>query len=112
MAVEADVTKVTNPTAPTEGDEDADSFRLVSVHATAPPSGSAGRDWLVYRIAQGTNEITGYRRGDLKSARMDLEKIVVGLNERRMKRKDKTGPKPQRAASPSPASKQEDDPGD
>ena len=65
---------------------------------TGPPSGSSGRDWLTYRIAQGTNEITGYRRGDIKSARVEIEKIVVGLNERRMKRKDKTGPKPQRPA--------------
>jgi hypothetical protein len=88
-AVAADVTKAPSSPAPTETDEDDDSFRLVSVHTTTPPSGSAGRDWLVYRIAQGTNEIRGYRRGDLKSARVDLEKIVVGLNERRMKRKDK-----------------------
>jgi hypothetical protein len=112
MAVEADVTKPKNePRTATDGDED-DSFRLVSVHTTTPPTGSAGRDWLVYRIAQGTNEITGYRRGDIKSARVDLEKIVVGLNERRLKRKDKSGPKPQRAASPSPAATRDDDAGE
>jgi hypothetical protein len=95
--------------APADVDPDDDNFRLVSIHATTPPAGSSGRDWLMYRIAQGTNEITGYRRGDLKSVRVDVEKIVVGLNERRMKRKDKTGPKPQRAAQPSPASNPRDD---
>jgi hypothetical protein len=57
-----------------------------------------GRDWLVYEIAQGGNVITGYRRGDLHSATADVERIVVGLNERRVAGKGRSGPKPKPTA--------------
>jgi len=77
--------------APADADEER--FQLVSVTSTSTPSGCAGRDWFVYRISQGKNEITGYRRGDLKSVRAEVELVVVGLNERRLTRKDRTGPK-------------------
>ncbi len=53
-----------------------------------------GRDWLVYQIAQGKNSITGYRRGELREATADVERIVVGLNERRVTSKGRPGPKP------------------
>jgi hypothetical protein len=38
----------------------------------------------MYRIAQGPNVINGYRRGDLASVTTEVEKIVTGLNERRL----------------------------
>jgi hypothetical protein len=57
-----------------------------------------GRDWLVYEIAQGGNVITGYRQGDLRAATADVEKIVVGLNERRVAGKGRSGPKQKTAA--------------
>jgi hypothetical protein len=63
-----------------EGDE---PFRLVSIDPTPAPAGSAGRDWLKYRIAQGPNMITGYRQGSRIEVTADVERIVVALNERR-----------------------------
>jgi hypothetical protein len=61
-----------------------DGYRLAGVDKTAAPSDSADGDWFVYRIAQGTNMITGYRRGELRAVTADLERIVKGLNERRI----------------------------
>jgi hypothetical protein len=55
----------------------------------------------VYEIAQGTNLITGYRRGDLPSVTAEVEKIVVGLNERRISKKGRQPPpKPTQQAKP------------
>lgn len=61
-----------------------DGYRLAGVHETAAPSGSTDGDWLVYRIAQGANIITGYRRGERRAVTADLERMVKGLNERRI----------------------------
>jgi hypothetical protein len=85
--------------------EDAgdDGFRLLSIGAASTPTGCVARGWLVYRIAQGPNIITGYRRGDLQTVSADVAKIVTGLNERRLSTKGRTGPKPgYRAAAPPP----------
>lgn len=78
-----------NPTAPpTPADpaagDNGEAFRLADVAPTAAPPGSAGRDWHKYRIAQGSNVITGFRRGDLATVTADVEKIVDSLNERRI----------------------------
>src|SRR5262245_55124218 len=72
---------------------DGEAFRLVSITSVRAPSGCEGRDWLLYRIAQGPNVITGYRRGDLKTANAEVEKIVTSLNERRGSSKAKAGRK-------------------
>jgi hypothetical protein len=79
--------------------DDADAFRLVTIRPAATPEGCMGRDWLVYRISQGRNVITGYRRGDLQTATADVERIVVGLNERRAASKSRPGPKPKTTAA-------------
>lgn len=66
-------------------------FELVSIDETKPPRGSEGNDWFCYRIAQGENMITGYRRGSLRKVKRDVKTIIVGLNERRSgKRKTPT----------------------
>ena len=70
---------------------DAQRFRLVSILAATAPSGCAGRDWLAYRIAQGENMITGYRRGDLQTVSAEVARIVDGLNDRRSHVKKATG---------------------
>jgi formylmethanofuran dehydrogenase subunit E len=88
--------------------EDDESFQLESVSTTSTPSGCTGRDWFVYRISQGKNVITGYRRGDLKAVRVEVEQIVVGLNERRHTRKERTGPK--RGRPPAQATTPKHDP--
>lgn len=76
-----------------------DAYRLVSVHRASAPAGSVGRDWHMYRIAQGANMITGYRRGDVASVTLDVEKIVTGLNERRHARRGRVDLTPSRPAA-------------
>jgi hypothetical protein len=88
------------------GDE---SFRLISISSAPAPSGFQGRDWLVYRIAQGKNIITGYRRGDLKTASAEVDAIVISLNLRRGgSTKTKPGRKPGSGAAA--AAQPKDDP--
>jgi hypothetical protein len=58
-------------------------FELRSVHKSEPPEGSQGNDWVRYEIGQGSNLITGYRRGSIAAIKRAAEEIVVGLNERR-----------------------------
>jgi hypothetical protein len=88
------------PTA-ASGEVGADGFRLVSIQPAPPPSGSAGRDWFKYRIAQGANLINGYRRGELAAVTADVERIVAGLNERRIVKRGRVDLKPSR---PTPVS--------
>jgi len=64
------------------GDAAVVAFELVSIDPTAAPSGGAGDDWLVYRISQGLNLITGYRCGSRAHVVAEVERIVVALNER------------------------------
>jgi hypothetical protein len=66
-----------------------DEYRLAFIKPARAPSGNAGSDWLMYRIAQGPNVINGYRRGDMASVTTEVEKIVVGLNERRLIKRKK-----------------------
>jgi hypothetical protein len=70
-----------------------ESYCLISVESVHAPEGCAGRDWFLYRISQGGNGITGYRRGNSESVRAEAETIVIALNERREWRKSKAGPK-------------------
>lgn len=91
-----------SPPASAAGDDavDEEAFRFVTIRAVATPSGCVGSDWLVYRISQGPNLITGYRRGDLRTASAEVEKIVFALNERRLAPKGRRGPKPGKPATP------------
>ena len=82
--------------------DEGEAFRLVAIKHAPTPEGCVGRDWLVYKIAQGSNVITGYRRGDLPAATADVERIVIGLNERRVASKGRPGPKPKPPAATSP----------
>lgn len=75
---------------------DEGPYQLISVESVKTPEGCAGQDWFVYRIAQGLNPITGYRRGNRESVRADAETIVVALNERREWKKNKVSPKDRR----------------
>jgi hypothetical protein len=68
---------------------DDDAYRLAFIKPARAPNGNAGSDWLMYRIAQGPNVINGYRRGDLASVTTEVEKIVTGLNERRLIKRKK-----------------------
>lgn len=82
-------------------------YRVVSVQRSTAPAGSAGSDWHVYRIAQGSNMIHGYRRGNLASVTADAEKIVSGLNERRNFRRGRVDLRPgRRPANAEPKSEE------
>lgn len=63
-------------------DTAVESYRLISIDRTAAPRGAAGGDWLVYRIAQGTNVVTGYRRGSHQDVAAEVERIVNAFNVR------------------------------
>ena len=62
---------------------DRERYRLISVEGAPAPEGCAGADWFVYRIAQGANEITGYRSGTRENVLAQVDIIVAGLNDRR-----------------------------
>jgi hypothetical protein len=64
------------------GDVAVVPFELVSIDPTAAPHGGAGDDWLVYRISQGLNLVTGYRCGSRAHVVAEVERIVIALNER------------------------------
>jgi hypothetical protein len=96
------------PSSRQAADPSDESFRLVSIKSTPAPSGHTGRDWLVYRIAQGSNIITGYRQGDLKTVSAEVATLVTSLNERRHSSKPKPGRKPGPRAAAEAAPK--DDP--
>lgn len=87
-------------------DFDALAFRLLSIERHEPPAGSEGNNWYSYKISQGPNVITGYRRGSLSAVTDDVRKVVDGLNERRGVRRGRvdlnTRSKP-RAAAPDDA---------
>jgi len=59
-----------------------ENYRLISIESTTAPSGVAGDDWFVYRIAQGKNVTTGYRRGNRGDVGAEIERIVNALNVR------------------------------
>ena len=85
---------------PSAGSAIENGFRLVSIRSTPAPSGSAGHDWFAYCIAQGTNLINGYRRGDLADVTVGIENIVAALNERRVGKRGRVDLKPNRPAAP------------
>lgn len=62
-------------------------YELISVQESAAPAGGDGKGWFSYRIAQGTNTITGYRQGTRTAIEADLRETVVALNERRSPRR-------------------------
>jgi hypothetical protein len=83
--------------APSTGDPLLDdAYRIVTIHRASAPTGSVGRDWHMYRIAQGANVITGYRRGEAAAVTADVEKIVAALNERRHGRRGRVDLRPGR----------------
>ena len=59
-----------------------ENYRLISIERTTAPRGGAGGDWFVYRIAQGQNVATGYRRGSRGDVDAEVERIVNALNVR------------------------------
>ncbi len=64
-------------------DQNDEPYELKAVNRSEPPTGSEGKDWVRYEIAQGSNLITGYRQGTVAAIKRAAEQIVEGLNERR-----------------------------
>jgi hypothetical protein len=89
---------------PTDPAPELDSlaFRLLSIERHAPPAGGDGKDWFSYKISQGQNMITGYRRGSLATVTDDVRKVVEGLNERRGVRRGRVDLKTRSPARPAP----------
>ena len=61
-----------------------ENFEIVSVEPTDAPEGMEGDGWFCYKIAQGTNNIRGFRQGTRKTVLLAAEEIVSQLNERRL----------------------------
>lgn len=61
-----------------------DTYEILSIKPSDPPSGFEGSDWYRYEIIQGDNTILGYRAGNKKSVTSAIEAIVAQLNERRL----------------------------
>ena len=64
------------------GDAAAVPFELLSIDPSSAPNGGTGDDWLMYRISQGLNLVTGYRCGSRANVVAEVERIVIALNER------------------------------
>ena len=62
----------------------AEPYRLISIDHASAPDDSSTDGWFVYRIAQGSRVITGYRRGPVGVVTVDVRNIVDALNERCM----------------------------
>jgi len=77
------------------GEVTVDAYRLISIDHTSAPDDSGTDDWFVYRIAQGSRVITGYRCGNVAVITADVRNIVDALNARCMVR-----PKPGAPAAP------------
>jgi hypothetical protein len=63
--------------------DDIGAFILRSLERAAGPEGSDGHDWFRYQIVQGTNIVSGHRRGNVADVRAYVEGIVGALNDRR-----------------------------
>jgi hypothetical protein len=83
------------------GDDSADAerYRLLSIDSAHAPEGCTGENWFIYRIVQGRNGITGFRRGSLECVSADVQSIVTALNGRRQWTKSKATSKSQRRAA-------------
>lgn len=84
-------------------------YRLVSIERTSAPVRGVGDNWLLYRIARGTNVVTGYRRGTRATVTVDVEKIVEALNERLLVRPRRVNIKLGKAAPPKPHAQARDE---
>src|SRR5688572_31127930 len=62
----------------------AKTYRLISIDRTGAPTGATGDDWVIYRIAQGANVVTGYRRGRRQDVSVAVESMVEALNVRHL----------------------------
>ena len=61
-----------------------DAYQIVSVRPAEAPADAQGSDWQCYVIAQGSNIIRGYRKGNLAAVTRAVEEIVNQLNDRRV----------------------------
>jgi hypothetical protein len=61
----------------------AEGYEIISIEPSDAPADTEGADWHCYVIAQGRNEIRGFRQGKRNAVTVDVEEIVARLNERR-----------------------------
>ncbi len=57
-------------------------YEIVSIQRVGPPPGANGANWYRYVIAfEGTENIHGFRQGNIKVVIKEVEEIVAQLNE-------------------------------
>ena len=66
--------------ASAEAQEADGAYRLIAIEPAKAPDDSGGKDWFLYRIAQGENLIRGYKRGGRAGVTAEVAQIVVSLN--------------------------------
>ena len=65
-------------------------YEIVSIQRAEPPPGAEGSNWYRYVIAfEGSDTIHGCRQGSLKAVTSAVEEIIVQLNERHSKKRDR-----------------------
>lgn len=69
------------------GVDKGEPFALGSVDKTSPPMEGETGTWHRYTITQGSNVITGYRKGSRTAVTRAVKDIVAELNERRFGRR-------------------------
>mgnify|MGYP001819373424 CR=1 FL=1 len=75
----------TKPVAPAP--ELSEPYELGSVDKTDAPTEGDNSQWCRYTITQGSNTITGYRKGSRTAVTKAAKVIVADLNERRTGRR-------------------------
>lgn len=74
-------------TKPAAAPELGEPYQLSSVDKTDAPLEGDDGTWCRYTITQGTNTITGYKKGSRTAVTKAAKVIVADLNERRTGRR-------------------------
>jgi hypothetical protein len=65
-------------------------YEIVSIQRAEPPPNAESSNWYRYVIAfEGTNTIHGCRQGSRKAVTSAVEEIIVQMNERHSKKRDR-----------------------
>jgi len=72
-------------------------YEIVSIKRAEPPPDGKGANWYRYVIAfEGSNSITGYRQGSLKSVTSGVVQMIAQLNERHWNKRGRADHVPQK----------------
>jgi hypothetical protein len=76
-------------------------YEVVAIRRADAPAGTEGSDWHKYEIAfEGSNNIRGFKPGNLKTVTIAVDELVAQLNERHMGKRGRVNlvPTPKKTA--------------